>query len=252
MLCITQVYAQNRTVTGTVTAKEDGLPLPGVTVKVKGTSNGTQTNAAGKFTLQGVPANSTLVFTFIGYVSAQIPVGTSDVVNAALTLANEQLNEVVVTTSLGIKRPKSELGYAVAQITPKELTQTNVVNVAQGLTGKVAGLAIYSLDNGVDPNVSVVLRGNRSILGNNTALIVLDGVPIPSATLGSINANDIADVTILKGAGAAALYGSEASNGALLITTKRGTADSKPTIIYQNSTQFEKVAFYPKIQTQFG
>jgi len=250
MLSITQVFAQNRTVTGTVTAKEDGLPLPGVTVKVKGTSNGTQTNGAGKFTLSA-PNGATLQFSFVGYNATSIVIKGA-VVDAVLTSASAQLGEVVVTTSLGIKHPKAELGYAVAQISAKELTTTNVTNIANGLTAKVAGLAVYSLDNGVDPNISVVLRGNRSLEGNNNALIVLDGVPIPSATLNSINPNDIADVTVLKGAGAAALYGSEASNGALLITTKRGTGDGKPTITYGNSFQAEQVSFYPKLQNQFG
>ncbi|MFI5159888.1 MAG: SusC/RagA family TonB-linked outer membrane protein [Sphingobacteriales bacterium] len=251
MLCVTQVFAQNRTITGTVTAKDDGLPIPGATVKVKGTNTGTQTNGAGKYTLS-VPANATLVFSFVGDVSQQVQVGTQTTINVVLVSSSSSLNEVVVTGALGIKHPKSELGYAVAQITPKELTQVNSPNIANGLTAKVAGLAIYSLDNGVDPNVTVNLRGNRSLEGNNSALIVLDGVPIPSATLNSINPNDIADVTVLKGAGAAALYGSEASNGALLITTKRGTSGGKPVINYGNSFQFEKVSFYPKLQNQFG
>jgi TonB-linked SusC/RagA family outer membrane protein len=251
MLCVTQVFAQNRTVTGTVTAKEDGLPIPGATVKVKGTTVGTQTNSAGKYTIS-VPSGATLVFSFVGSVAQQIAVGSKSTINVSLESASSQLNEVVVTTSLGIKHPKSELGYAVTQVTAKELTQTNVTNIANGLTAKVAGLAVYTLDNGIDPNVSVVLRGNRSLEGNNNALIVLDGVPIPSATLSSINPNDIADVSVLKGAGAAALYGSEASNGALLITTKRGTGDGKPVIVYGNSVQAEKIAFYPKLQNQFG
>jgi TonB-linked SusC/RagA family outer membrane protein len=250
MLCITQVFAQNRTVTGTVTAKEDGLPLPGVTVKVKGTNNGTQTNTAGKFSLS-VPAGATLVISFIGYETQQIP-ATGAVVNAVLTLSSKQLGEVIVTTSMGVQRAKRDLGYSVATVSPKDLTESNVTNIANGLTAKVAGLGVYTLNNGVDPNVSIVLRGNRSLEGNNNALIVVDGVPIPGATLSSINPNDVADVTILKGAGSAALYGSEASNGAILITTKRGTGDGKPVITYQNSFQFEKVAYYPKLQTQFG
>ncbi len=250
MLCITQVFAQNRTVTGTVTAKEDGLPLPGVTVKVKGTNVGTQTNTAGKYSLS-VPQGAILVFSFIGYETQQAP-ATGPVINVTLTLASNQLGEVVVTTSLGIKHTERDLGYATATVTAKELVATNVTNVAQGLTAKVAGLAVYSLDAGVDPNVAIVLRGNRSLEGNNNALIVVDGIPIPGGTLSSINPNDIADVTILKGASSAALYGSEASNGAILISTKRGTADAKPTITYENSVQLENVSYYPKLQNQFG
>jgi TonB-linked SusC/RagA family outer membrane protein len=251
MLCVTQVFAQNRTVTGTVTAKEDGLPIPGATVKVKGSSTGTQTNTAGKFTLS-VPSGATLVVSFVGYTPLQVAVGNQSALNVALVASSSALGEVVITTSLGIRHSEKELGYAAAKISAKDLTQTNVTNVANGLTAKVAGLAVYTLDNSIDPNVSIVLRGNRSLKGNNNALIVVDGVPVPGATIGSINPNDISDITILKGAGSAALYGSEASNGAVLITTKRGTGDGKPVITYGNSFQFQKVAFYPKLQTSFG
>ena len=246
-----QTFAQNRTITGTVTSKEDGLPIPGATVKVKGSSTGAQTSAAGKYSLS-VPAGASITISFIGYTTQTIAIGTRNVIDAALVQTANALGEVIVTTSMGIKHSQKELGYSTARVTAKDLTSTAVTNVANGLTAKVAGLATFSLDNGVDPQVSIVLRGNRSLEGNNNALIVVDGVPIPGSTLSSINPNDIAEITILKGAGSAALYGSEASNGAILITTKRGTGDGKPTIVYQNSFQFEKVAFYPKLQTSFG
>jgi len=251
MLCVTQVFAQNRTITGTVTAKDDGLPIPGATVKVKGTTNATVTNSVGKYSLS-VPSGASIVISFVGYETTTVATGTQTTVNVSLGTSANQLGEVVVTTSLGIKHSSKELGYAAQTITPKELTQTAVTNVAQGLTGKVAGLGTFTLSNGVDPQIAVNLRGNRSILGNNNALIVVDGVPVPGQTIGAINPDDIADVTILKGAGSAALYGSEASNGAILITTKRGTTDSKPIIKYENSFQAEKVAFYPKLQNGYG
>lgn len=251
MLCVTQVFAQNRTITGTVTAKEDGLPIPGATVKVKGTQTGTQTNTAGKFTLS-VPSGSTIVVSFVGYTTQQVVVGGQSTINVSLATSAGQLGEVVITTSLGIRHTEKELGYATAKITAKDLTETNVTNVANGLTAKVSGLAVYSLDNGIDPTVQVQLRGNRSLEGNNNALIVVDGVPIPGGSMSAINPNDIADISILKGAGSAALYGSEASNGAILITTKRGASDGKPTITYGNSFQLEKVAYYPKLQTTYG
>jgi TonB-linked SusC/RagA family outer membrane protein len=250
LLSVTQVFAQNRTVTGTVTAKDDGTPIPGVTVKVKGTSTAVSTNADGKFSISASPG-STLVFSVIGYESVSLSASKA-VVNVTLSTSAKELGEVQVTTSLGIKHSESELGYASAQITAKDLTETNVTNLANGLTAKVAGLGIFTLDNSIDPTVSIVLRGNRSLEGNNTALIVLDGVPIPGATIGSINPNDVADVTVLKGAGAAALYGSAASNGAILITTKRGTTGGKPVITYGNSLQIQNIAYYPKIQNQFG
>lgn len=251
MLGILQTFAQDRTISGTVTGKEDGQPIPGATIKVSGSTRGTQTNAAGKFTISA-PKGATLIFSFIGTTTQRVVVGDNTTINVALVTAANNLGEVVVTTSLGIKHSERELGYATARVSAKELTESNVTNIANGLTAKVAGLGVYTLDNSVDPTVSVVLRGNRSLAGNNTALIVVDGVPIPGGTLASINPNDVADVTVLKGAGSSALYGSEASNGAILITTKRGTGDSKPVITYENSFQFEKVAYYPKLQTQFG
>ncbi len=138
-------------VTGTVTAKEDGLPIPGATVKVKGSSVGAQTNAAGKFTLS-VPTGATLVVSFVGYTTQQIPVGSQSTVNVALVASSSALGEVVITTSLGIRHSEKELGYATARVSGKDLTTTNVTNVANGLTAKVSGLAVYSLDNGIDPN----------------------------------------------------------------------------------------------------
>ncbi|GAC1305793.1 MAG: SusC/RagA family TonB-linked outer membrane protein [Mucilaginibacter sp.] len=251
MLCITQVFAQNRTVTGTVTAKEDGLPIPGVTVKVKGTTIGTQTNTAGRYVLPNVPAGATLQFSFIGYQVLSLT-ATGNELNAQLTLSSQQLGEVVVTGALGIKHPARETGYSSTRVSNKDLTQTNPVNIATGLTAKVAGLAVQSVDNSIDPSIRITLRGNRSLAGNNTALIVVDGVPIPGGSLADINPDDIIDVNILKGAGAAALYGSEASNGAMIVTTKKGSADGKPTIVYNNSAQINQVAYFPKLQNQFG
>ncbi len=251
MLCVTQVYAQNRTITGTVTSKDDGLPLPGVSVTVAGTTIGVQTNASGKFSLSVPVSAKSLRFSFIGFSPIAQPIGAGGVVNAVLTTASNQLGEVVVTGALGIRRTSKELGYSSTRVGAKDLTQSNVTNVANGLTAKVAGLAVSTIDNSIDPQVRITLRGNRSALGNNTALIVVDGVPIPGGALSSINPNDIADINILKGAGAAALYGSEAANGALIITTRRGSG-SKPTIVYSNSFQAQQVAYFPKFQNQFG
>jgi TonB-dependent SusC/RagA subfamily outer membrane receptor len=113
-------------------------------------------------------------------------------------------------------------------------------------------LAVQTVDNSIDPNLRITLRGNRSLSGNNTALIVVDGVPIPGGSISSINPDDIAETQILKGAGAAAIYGSEASNGAIIITTKRGTNDGKPVITYGNSFQFKTVGFFPELQRMYG
>jgi TonB-linked SusC/RagA family outer membrane protein len=250
MLSITQVFAQDRTVTGTVTSKDDGTPIPGVTVKIKGTGSGVATNSAGKYSLS-VPAGAVLQFTAIGFGTADIPVKGKSVIDVALLTSSGTIGEVVVTGALGIKTQERSLGAATATVSAKDLTETNVTNVANGLTAKVSGLAVYSLDNGINPTVQVQLRGNRSLTGNNDALIVLDGVPIPNGSLSAINPSDIQDITVLKGAGSAALYGSEASNGAIVITTKRGNGN-KPQVTYDNSFQLEKVDFYPKLQTEFG
>ncbi|MBD1363642.1 SusC/RagA family TonB-linked outer membrane protein [Mucilaginibacter sp. ZT4R22] len=251
MLCVTQVFAQNRTVSGTVVAKDDGLPVPGATVKVKGTTIGTQTTTTGKYTLS-VPAGATLVVSFVSYKTQEVKVGASDVINVTLESSFTEIGEVVVTGALGVKRAAKELGYATTRVSGKEINQTNVTNFANGLTAKVAGLAVQTVDNSIDPRLRITLRGNRSLSGNNTALIVLDGVPIPGGSISSINPDDIAETQILKGAGAAAIYGSEASNGAIIITTKRGTGDGKPVITYGNSFQFKTVGFFPELQRNYG
>ncbi|MES3016648.1 MAG: SusC/RagA family TonB-linked outer membrane protein [Bacteroidota bacterium] len=251
LLLACQAFAQESTVTGTVTAKEDGLSLPGVSVSIKGTTRGTQTGPDGRFSI-AAPSTATLVFTYIGYSTQEAAINGRQNVNAVMVLDTRQLGEVVVTGALGIKRQARELGYSTTTITAKDLNQTNVTNIANGLTGKVSGLQVNTVNNGIDPQIRITLRGARSINGNNTALIVLDGVPIPGGALNAINPNDIEDVNVLKGSSATALYGSEASNGALIITTKKGSASGKPAIIYANSFQLNKVAYFPDIQTKFG
>ena len=250
MLSITQVFAQNRTVTGTVTAKDDGLPVPGVTVKIKGTSVGTQTNSAGKYTLS-VPQGAVLVYTFVGYTAQSIKV-TGGVVNVSMLPASNQLGEVVVTGALGIKREAREQGYAATQINSKSLTEAQPTNFTNGLTAKAPGLVVNTVDNGINPETRFTLRGNRHINGNNYALVVLNGVPVSPNEVNTINPDDIESVNILNGAGAAALYGSEASNGALVITTKRGSATGAPQITYTNTFQLENISYFPKVQTEFG
>jgi TonB-linked SusC/RagA family outer membrane protein len=192
------------------------------------------------------------VFSFLGYKPSEVKLGSSDVINVSLESSLNDLSEVVVTGAMGVKRAQKELGYSTTRVTGKEINQTNVTNFANGLTAKVAGLAVQSVDNSIDPRLRITLRGNRSLAGNNTALIVLDGVPIPGGSISSINPDDIAETQILKGAGAAAIYGSEASNGAIIITTKRGTGDGKPIITYGNSFQFKTVGFFPELQRAYG
>lgn len=250
VLSMTQVFAQNRTVTGTVTAKDDGLPIPGVTVKVKGSTIGTQTNAAGKYVLS-IPANSTLVFSFIGYTTTEKST-TGSTINVVLETSARSLGEVVVTGALGIKRQAKEQGAAATTVSAKSLTEAHPTNFTNGLTAKVPGLVVSTLNNGVNPNTRFTLRGSRHIIGNNYALVVLNGTPISPNEVNTINPDDIESVNILNGAGAAALYGSDASNGALIITTKKGSPSGAPQVTYTNNFLLEKISYFPKFQTKFG
>ncbi len=250
MLSITQVFAQNRTVTGTVTAKDDGTPIPGVSVKIKGTGNGVATNSAGKYSIS-VPPGGVLVFTAIGFTQADVtPKGA--VLNISLLTASNQIGEVVVTGALGQKMQERSLGYSTAQINAKELTEAKVTDISTGLEGKVSGLQVNLTNNGIDPTTRIVLQGNRSITGNNQALLVVDGVPIDNVNyINTINPEDVQSVTVLKSGLAAAVYGSKASNGVLIITTKKGSK-GKPSITVSNTTEIQSVSYLPSLQTKFG
>ncbi len=278
MLCITQAFAQNRTVTGTVKAQEDGLPIPGVTVKVKGTNVGTQTNTAGKYTIEA-PDGSTLVFSFIGYANKEIPTGKGGVINVTLASGSTQLGEVVVTGALGIQRTRNQQSYAAQQVSGDEVSKTRSSNFVDGLSGKVSGLEIRQ-NNSLGASTNVVLRGVKSITGNNQALFVIDGVPVGNDNTNSgmtggkslansdqsaggggydygspatdINPDDIENVTILKGAAATALYGSRGSNGVILITTKKAKRGLGITVNSSVSLSEIDKSTFPKYQNQYG
>jgi TonB-linked SusC/RagA family outer membrane protein len=246
---ISQAYAQNRTVTGTVTSKDDGLPLPGVSVKVTGTSIGTQTNANGRFTLS-VPSTARSVdFTFLGYLPFTATIGNGPI-NVSMSTNTRQLDEVIVTAG-GLASSRKSQGTVTTTIKAEELTAAKPTNIASGLLGKVSGLQINGTTGGTNPSFRVVLRGMRSLTGNNEALIVLDNVIVPNAVLGNLNPEDVEDIQVLNGASGAALYGSDASNGALIIRTKKGQK-GKAEIKVSHNVLVEQVAFFPKMQKQFG
>ncbi|WP_443945006.1 SusC/RagA family TonB-linked outer membrane protein [Pedobacter sp. AW1-32] len=249
---LNQIMAQNKTVTGKVVGSSDGLPLPGVSVLIKGTKKATSTSADGKFAISASP-NDVLQFTYIGFVTKEMTVGNQSALDVKLETDAQMLNEVTVTTALGIKRKPKEIGYATQQVKGSDLTSSRPTNLATGLSGKVAGLQINQANNQIDAGdqVRVVLRGNRSFTGNNQALLVLDGVIVPLSQLNAINPNDIDNVNILKGANAAALYGSDASNGVIIVSTKRGSTDGG-TVSYTNSTLMNRLSYLPKMQTEFG
>lgn len=244
-------FAQGRRVTGIVSSGEDGEPIPGATVLVKGTSVGTATDIDGKYELN-IPADgSVLVFSFIGTTTQEINIGQQSVIDVALQPDVQSLSEVVITGAAGIESRRVEMGYNATSIETRDVAQGRAANVAAGLTGKVAGMQINTTGSGVNPNVRVVLRGSRSLTGNNEALIVVDNVIVPNSILGALNPQDIQEITVLNGANAAALYGSAASNGALIVVTKRGKSGSTRVSV-GHTVNLEKVSFYPEIQDEFG
>ncbi len=250
LLCVVfSAMAQNRTVKGTV-KNEKGEPIAFATITEAGTKNATNADEKGDFSISIKP-NGKVTASATGYNSNTVAAGTGFLTIVVTTAASE-LAEVVVTTALGVKKQPRELGYSVARIDNKEITQATPVNVQNGLTGKVSGLNISTVNNGVFANTRITLRGIRSLTGNNQPLLVLDGSPVALNTLNNLNPNDVEDITILKGASAASLYGPDGVNGVIYVKTKRGSKTGAPVVTVSNSTQFESVLFLPKFQNQFG
>ena len=221
-VCSHTLLAQTTVITGTITSAVAGEgPIPGVTVLVKGTTIGALTDVNGKYSITVPTSATTLVFSYIGMKSMEVVIGGRTVINGVLESELIGLNEVVVT-ALGIKREKREVTYQTQKVGNEELSVAQPTRAAEGLTGKVAGLQINVQDNSVNPTSMINLRGFRSITASNQALIVIDGTIASTGAFDDLNPNDIADISILKGATAAALYGSRAGNGAVLVTTKRG------------------------------
>ncbi|MBM3401368.1 MAG: SusC/RagA family TonB-linked outer membrane protein, partial [Bacteroidetes bacterium] len=196
-----------------------GETLPGVSVKVKGTDIGASTDIDGKFSIT-VPDNAVLVFTYIGYVTKEINVNGQAVINVTLEASSTSLSEVVVT-ALGIQRESKSLTYATQGVSTKELTETRTLNVMNALQGKVAGMSIETAGTGLGGQARVILRGNRSISGNSGPLFVVDGVPM-TTPIANFSPDNIESINVLKGPNAAALYGSAAQNGVIIIETKKG------------------------------
>ena len=261
------VNAQNgQVVTGTVTAIEDGSSLPGVSILVKGTTVGVSTDFDGNYSIE-VPANAVLVFSFVGESTQEIVVNGRSVINIAMEASSEALDEVVVT-ALGIKREEKSLGYDVEEVKAEELTRVVHENVLNSMSGKVAGVTINST-GGAGSSVSMVIRGATSLSTDNQPLFVVDGVPMANTVnnvggFGSNNRVDygnaisdldpesIENVTILKGPSAAALYGTRAGNGVVLITTKRAKAGERTKVAITSNTVFDIPSKFLNVQNQFS
>jgi TonB-linked SusC/RagA family outer membrane protein len=245
------LLAQTKVITGKVTSSVEGEgAIPGVSVSVKGTTVGAITDVNGRYSLTAPQNAATLVFSYIGMKRQEVQIGSRSVIDVVMESDLLGLEEVVVS-AFGIKRNANEIGAAITRVDAGLITQAKATNAASALSGKVAGLQINTVNAGVNPDVRVLLRGNRSFLGNNQALLVLDGITVNLAYLATLNPNDIESMNILKGGNAAALFGSEAANGVIVVTTKGGSRDQTK-IQFSNTTTFDKVSYFPKLQNKFG
>ena len=238
LLCsVNYFYAQQKTITGTVITP-DGLPLPGVNIIVKGTSQGTQSNFDGKYTIQA-DQDAIIMFSYLGYQTMDEQVNNRTIIDVTMSEDTTQLEEVIVA-ALGIEREKKSLGYATQELQGDDVSSIKTQNFVNSLSGKIAGLDIRPSGT-LGGSTNVVIRGNSSLEGNNQALFVVDGIPFNNDTGNSqqqrlgfggvdygnaasdINPDDIESINVLKGAAATALYGSRAANGVVMITTKKGS-----------------------------
>lgn len=239
---------QQHTVRGNVT-DENGLPLPGVTVLLKGTPTGSSTGVEGDYAISAPSGDGTLVFSYMGFQTTEVSINNQSTINITL-LTDVAALESVVVTALGITREAKSLTYATQNVKASELTGVrDPNNILNSFQGKIANALITQSSGGVGSDARIVLRGNRSIQGSNSALIVVDGVPNNSAS--NINPDDIESVTILRGASAGALYGSQAGNGVIVITTKKGAKD-KVSVSINSGIAFESPFALPGVQNTYG
>lgn len=252
--------AQTKLVKGKV-QDENGGPVPKASVLLKGTKSGTSTGDDGSFQLS-VPTNATLIITAIGYNRSEIKTGAQEFITVSLTPDGRALNEVVVT-ALGVKREKRNLTFSSQEIRTDELIRAKEPNILNAMTGKVAGVQITSSSGTPGASSRIVIRGVTSIIGNNEALIVVDGIPVNNAETGAVNSGPgsnrlidfdpsiIESVNVLKGAAATALYGSAGARGVVMITTKSGSGSKKPAITISQDLSFEN-GIFPKIQNKYA
>jgi TonB-linked SusC/RagA family outer membrane protein len=267
LLMVTSVWAQERTVSGRVTSSEDGASLPGVNVIVKGTSNGTVTDADGRYTLSISSTNAILVFSFIGLQSQELSVGERTVVDVALSSDITQLSEIVVTAQ-GLERDERSLGYSLQSVKGKDLAQRSETGLLNTLQGKLSGVNITGASGGAGASTNINIRGVTSLGNNNQPLIVVDGIIFdnstsnttnslfgtqPSNRLNDISPENIESLNVLKGPAAAALYGSRAANGVIVITTKKGgTTSGKTEVTITSSVNWQNAFGLPELQNQYG
>nr|WP_321452540.1 SusC/RagA family TonB-linked outer membrane protein [uncultured Carboxylicivirga sp.] len=266
-LFASNVYAQ-RTVTGNVTSVADGLPLPGVNIRIQGTTTGTVTNFDGEYAISVSEEDAVLEFSFIGFQTKEIIVGDQEVINVALSDDSELLDDVVVT-ALGIKREKKALGYSVAEVGDEAFESAKSANPMSALSGRLSGVQVSSTAQGAGGSASIIIRGTAIADGSNEPLYVVDGVPISNTNFSSgddkgqggidagngmsgIAADDIENISVLKGAAATALYGSRAINGVVMITTKSGAGANGTTVDFSSNTTIDQARIYSDWQREYG
>jgi len=251
LLCAAVVFAQERTINGKIVGAKDKAGVVGATVSVKGTTIATSTAQDGSFSIRAPQGRVTLEVSSVGYITQELVVeANQNDVSTDLVEGAQQLGEVVVT-ALGVTKNKRNLNYATQTVDTKDMTKAREINVANSLSGKVAGLDVVRSSQGVGSNVRIVLRGDRSInsqTGQSQALIIIDGIP---GDIGSLNPDDIASMNVLKGSSASALYGSDAQNGAIIIVTKKGAA-GKVAVSFNSSYQAETAVNLHDFQNEFS
>jgi TonB-linked SusC/RagA family outer membrane protein len=268
LMITTLTFAQNpHIVTGTVTNAEDNSTIPGVSVAIKGTSTGTITDVNGKYSINVPDNNSVIHFSFIGFETQELVVGNKTTIDIQLQPTIENIDEVVIT-ALGIKRQEKSLGYSVENVKSEELSRVAHENVLNSLSGKVSGVVINST-GGPGSSVSMVIRGATSLSTDNQPLFVVDGVPIASTVnnvggfgsdnrvdygnaISDIDPESIESITILKGPSAAALYGTRAGNGVVLITTKKAKEGDNMKITVSTNTVFDMPSEFINVQNKFA
>jgi TonB-linked SusC/RagA family outer membrane protein len=231
---LSMAVKQQQTISGVVTDAQTDDPLPGVNILVVGTSTGTATDANGHYSLQVESLQDTLRFSFIGYQTKTVPIDGRVKVDVQLASSVIQGQQLVVT-ALGQTSEKSSLSYSTQQIQSQDIEKSPPINVANTLSGRISGISVNESSTGIGGNSRITLRGNRSISGSSQPLYVVDGVPI-SGDINGLNPNDIESINVLKGANAAALYGSEAANGVIIVTTKKGRAGETQVSVSENFT----------------
>ncbi|MGM0579136.1 MAG: SusC/RagA family TonB-linked outer membrane protein [Bacteroidota bacterium] len=269
LVFVLHAWAQDRTVSGTVTDAESGESLPGVNVLIKGTSTGVNTDLDGNYKISVPSDGGTLVFTFIGMANKEVEIGSRSVIDVSMEADIQQLSEVVVT-ALGIEREQKSLGYSVQEVGGDEIIKAGETNIVNSLQGKISGVQIGGNSGALGGSSRILIRGANSIAGNNQPLFVVDGTPIDNSNFNTtgqsrgasgydygnaaqdINPEDIESMSVLKGASAAALYGNRASNGVIIITTKKGKKGKGIGVNVNSGITFANPLILPDYQNEYG